>query len=255
MHHQDEGTGQPVLLLHGLMASSRVFDPLISLAKDRYRFLAPDLPSSGRSKDWAPMDPGVLADRLWEWAQARGVKKAVVVGHSFGGLVALRLAERHPGAVERLVVASTPALGLPFGSKELLQSPLAQLWTAWFDRVPTVRPMVKSYLRFLAGDPLALPDDWVDGYVETLRAPRAWPAMLEASQAVADYRLPVDELKARKLHLQVLWGDRDRLVPLVQGEHLARALKAPFRVLHRTGHLVPQEQPQALLEAIDGRSG
>jgi pimeloyl-ACP methyl ester carboxylesterase len=62
----------------------------------------------------------------------------------------------------------------------------------------------------------------------------------------------VELLRSRGLNIKVLWGDRDRLVPLVQGEHLARALHAPFSVLHKTGHLVPEERPDEVLAAIDG---
>jgi pimeloyl-ACP methyl ester carboxylesterase len=48
----------------------------------------------------------------------------------------------------------------------------------------------------------------------------------------------------------VLWGDKDPLVPVIHGERLATALQADFRVLADVGHCVPEEHPQAVLEAI-----
>jgi pimeloyl-ACP methyl ester carboxylesterase len=114
---------------------------------------------------------------------------------------------------------------------------------------------LKNYLKhFLAGHPSQFNDAWLDGYAETLEAEGAWPAMLEAVRHVGDYRLPVETLRARGIETRVLWGDKDRLVPLLQGEQLARALNAPFTVLHKTGHLVPEEQPDAVLEAL-GEAG
>ena len=242
-----------MLLLHGLMASASVFDSVISRGQDRHRFLAVDLPHSGKSGRWSTMRPSELATKLSEWMESKGVRRAVVAGHSYGGLVGLAMAENHPKAVSRLVVMSTPALGLPAMGKELFSMPYADQFASAFGQLPTVKALLKNYLkRFLVGDPKSFNDAWLDGYLETLRADGAWPAMLEAVRHVGDYRLPVDVLRGRGIETRVLWGEKDRLVPVEQGEQVARALNAPLKVLHKTGHLVPEEQPDAVLAAIDG---
>jgi pimeloyl-ACP methyl ester carboxylesterase len=254
LNARDVGQGEPVLALHGLMASQRVFDAVIARGQDQHRFLAVDLPRSGRSGAWGSMQPKELADQLVKWLETKGVRRAIVCGHSYGGLIGLAMAEHHPEAVSRLVVMSTPALGLPAEARALFSMPYAEQ-AAWaIGQLPTVQLVLKNYLkRFLAGVPENFNDAWLDGYMETLRVDGAWPAMLEAVRHVGDYRLPFNELRAKKIDTRVLWGDRDRLVPLVQGEQLARALDAPFTVLHKTGHLVPEEQPEAVLQAIDGK--
>lgn len=251
LHARDSGQGEPVLLLHGLMASHRVFDGVIARGQDQNRFLAVDLPRSGKSKAWASMRPEDMATALVAWLESRGVRRAKVIGHSYGGLVGLALAEHHPRVVAKLVIISTPALGLPPGGKDVLTVPGAEQIAATIGRFPTVKLVVKNYLKhFLAGDPGQFSEAWLDGYVETLEAEGAWPAMLEAVRHVGDYRLPVETLRGNGIETRVLWGDKDRLVPLVQGEQLARALRAPFTVLHKTGHLVPEEQPDAVLSAL-----
>ena len=253
LYARDSGQGEPVLALHGLMASHRVFDGVIARGQDKNRFLAVDLPRSGKSKQWASMRPADIATALVEWLESRGVRRCAVIGHSYGGLVGLALAEHHPRVVSKLVIISTPALGLPAGGRELISVPGAEQIAGSFGRLPTVKLVLRSYLkRFLAGNPETFNDAWLDGYIETLEAEGAWPAMLEAVRHVGEYRLPVDALRSHGLDIQVLWGDKDRLVPLIQGEQLARALKAPFTVLHKTGHLVPEEQPDAVLAALAG---
>jgi pimeloyl-ACP methyl ester carboxylesterase len=253
LHARDVGQGEPVLALHGLMASQRVFDAVIARGQDNHRFLAVDLPRSGRSGAWGSMRPSELADLLVGWLETKGVRRAIVAGHSYGGLIGLAMAENHPKVVSRLVVMSTPALGVPAEAKALFNMPYAEQAAGMLGRLPTVKLVLKNYLRnFLAGDPKKFDDAWLDGYLDTLSSEGAWLAMLEAVRHVGDYRLPVEALKSKGIDTRVLWGDRDRLVPLVQGEQLARALNAPFTVLHRTGHLVPEEQPDAVLAAIDG---
>ena len=51
-HYKDVGTGSPVLLLHGLKASTQLFEPLLALGAGQHRFISVDLPHSGRSGAW-----------------------------------------------------------------------------------------------------------------------------------------------------------------------------------------------------------
>ena len=242
------------MLLHGLMASNRVFDELIELGRGEFRFLSVDLPHSGQSRDWASMKPEAIAAKLKPWLEARGVRRAIVVGHSFGGLVGLELAAQFPALVERLVVASTPALGLPADAKRLLTWPGADEGASLIGRLPLWRPLVRRYLEWLFGDPSKLSDRHVEGYFVSLQNPGAWPGMLEATRAVADYKLRSQALLEAKTPIEVIWGDRDRLVPLIDGERLATALDAGFSVLPKIGHCVPEEHPEAVLAAIRGTS-
>lgn len=244
-----------MLLLHGLMASNRVFDEVIEGGRREFRFLSVDLPHSGQSRGWSSMKPDAIAQKLKAWLEARGVRRAIVFGHSFGGLVALELAAQFPGLVERLVVASTPALGLPKDTKRVLSLSGADNGAAMIGRLPLWRPLVRGYVSWLFGDPKKLTDRHVEGYFQSLQNPGAWPGMLEASRAVADYRLRCEPILASKIPIEVLWGERDRLVPLIDGERLATALDAGFSVLPGVGHCVPEEHPESVLSALRGTSG
>jgi pimeloyl-ACP methyl ester carboxylesterase len=100
-----DGSGPPVVLVHGLAVSSRYFAPLIrELARTR-TVVAPDLPGYGRSATPPrPLDIPELADALDEWLDLTGVAPAPLVANSVGCQVAVDLALRRPERITRLVL-------------------------------------------------------------------------------------------------------------------------------------------------------
>ncbi len=103
------GTGghglPPLVFVHGLGESGLCFEEVLAEPRlDRWRRLAPDLVGYGRSA-WSdePLSLPQQADRINDWLAERGEAPAVVIGHSMGGVVALLLAERHPGRVAAVV--------------------------------------------------------------------------------------------------------------------------------------------------------
>lgn len=250
IHFRDHGQGEPIVLIHGLGASHRVFDGVIDQGGERHRFLAIDLPRSGRSRNWAENTPEAIADALEPFLVNRGLTHFRLFGHSFGGLVALSYAAKFPHRVSALTVASAPALGLPAEARLFLESPLAPMSTMWMSLAPMWRPMVKNYLRWLWGRPGSLTDENVEHYLESLKAEGFVSGMLDSLRAVGRFKLPQQALASAAFPRRVVWGERDPLVPVIQGEQLATALGADFRVLTDVGHCVPEEHPEGVLESI-----
>ncbi|MCA2977797.1 MAG: alpha/beta hydrolase [Myxococcaceae bacterium] len=250
IHFRDSGEGEPVVLIHGLGASHRVFDGVIGEGGERHRFVAVDLPRSGRSKTWAENTPEAIAEALDPFLANRGLTHFRLFGHSFGGLVALAFAARFPQRVASLTVASAPALGLPPEARLFLESPMAPLSSMWMTATPLLRPVVRSYLKWLWGQPQQFRDETVEHYLESLGAEGFLSGMIDSLRAVGRFRLPLEPLTAAPFPRRVLWGDRDPLVSVIDGERLASALGADFRVLRDVGHCVPEEHPRGVLEAI-----
>jgi pimeloyl-ACP methyl ester carboxylesterase len=100
----DEGTGRPIILLHGGLANHKSVRLYAQPLFARYRIIAPDLRGSGQSIYRGELTWDALADDVAEMAKELGVARAVVGGASFGAGVATRVALRHPGLVEALVV-------------------------------------------------------------------------------------------------------------------------------------------------------
>ena len=107
----DQGAAdtEPLLLLHGLMVSGAMFDPLIALLPD-FHMIVPDLRGHGRSGDLeGPYDVPALASDLDAVLTDAGAARCAVLGYSHGGAVALKLAHTRPAAVSRLMLVATYA--------------------------------------------------------------------------------------------------------------------------------------------------
>ncbi|MBM4380871.1 MAG: alpha/beta hydrolase [Deltaproteobacteria bacterium] len=229
-----------MLLLHGLGSSSHVFEPLRARWPAGLRGVAVDLPCCGRSAGWAPCAPGALAGALAAFLREERLDCAAVVGHSFGGLVALELLAR--GAVTRGLLLATPVggagrLGAAGGSG------LARWTLRVASHVEPSAPAVRAWLSFLWGEGPAPTPGMVQGYLHALSAPGHAGAMAEALGALSTWsppRLPPG------IPLQLLQGGRDPLVSRAEGAGYCAASGASLRVLEGVGHCLPEEAPDAV---------
>ncbi|MFZ0835242.1 MAG: alpha/beta fold hydrolase, partial [Mycobacterium sp.] len=89
--YHDEGAGEVILLIHGVGGSSHSWRELIPMLSTKYRVIAPDLLGHGRSdKPRGDYSLGAFAVWLRDFLDALGISKVTIVGHSFGGGVALQ---------------------------------------------------------------------------------------------------------------------------------------------------------------------
>jgi pimeloyl-ACP methyl ester carboxylesterase len=185
--------------------------------------------------------------------EAEGATSVDVVGHSLGGVVALRLAERRPDLVRRLVLAAAAGISTSTRLAEAFitvvgivkPARLAGRRVARVARSRLLRRLVFGPLE--AANPDALSARAVHGF---LRASPLHTDALGAGLALAadDPRLDLGRVRCPVL---VLWGARDRQVPLADGFEYARRLHAPLRVIADCGHLLIGERPDACARAID----
>lgn len=103
-----DGSGVPVLLLHGVPETSSCWRDVAPALADGRRVLAPDLPGLGGSTFTGPYDMTTVATQVAALLDAEGIDRVDVVGHDWGGVVALGLAGVRPDLVRRLVVANAP---------------------------------------------------------------------------------------------------------------------------------------------------
>ena len=248
------GEGPPLVLVHGLAGAASNWVELAPLLVRRHRLLIPELPGHGGSEPLpsAPtLDP--YADCIVELARLEGIGPSAFVGHSLGGAVSLRAAERHPGDVTGLVLLA--AAGISSATKTFEGSfTLAML--GWPGRaVAPLRTLIAGapwsrwivFGHWQVDDPPALSAAATEGF---LSGPALHTDVKQAAYALQaeDERFGLDGVRCPCL---CVWGANDRMVPLRDGFDYARRLGAPLRVIAGCGHLLIGERPGACADAIE----
>jgi pimeloyl-ACP methyl ester carboxylesterase len=108
-YYEVRGRGEPLLLLHGGLGSIEMFGPVLSTLAERRQVIGVDLHGHGRTTlGERAIDPIDIGNDMAAVVKHLGHAQVDVLGYSFGGAVALRLAAQHPTLVRRLVIASAP---------------------------------------------------------------------------------------------------------------------------------------------------
>src|SRR6266851_3384375 len=104
LYYEIHGTGEPLILLHGGVGATEMFNPILPLLSNTRRVIAVDLQAHGRTADIdRPLSMEAMAGDIAALIKHLGIEKADVMGYSLGGGVALRTAIQHPDVVRKLV--------------------------------------------------------------------------------------------------------------------------------------------------------
>ncbi|HEX6134159.1 MAG TPA: alpha/beta fold hydrolase [Longimicrobiales bacterium] len=257
IHHLEAGGGAVVILLHGGTGGGANWFRLIGPLARSFRVLAPDLPGFGLSDPLSPSAPlgRVAADLLVEWLEVQEVSQALVVGTSFGGLAALRLTQRAPG-VSGLLLLDSAGLGRAIHASvrfiTALPLPSAVMRPSRRVTALTVRWLLTTDLSELPSDHRERLIDYLyasaraTGAAYVLRTLRLFAGVRGQREVVTG-----EELASLGRPVSIVWGERDRLIPVSQAR--AAAARIPRAVLHvvpRVGHSPNWERPAAVLEAV-----
>jgi pimeloyl-ACP methyl ester carboxylesterase len=110
--YEVKGTGLPVILLHGFTEDHRIWDLLLAGIEDKYYWILPDLPGSGRSS-FNPTLTEIkdFAEALHAIADAENIREVVLIGHSMGGYISMAFAEKYPDKLSGLGLFHSSSYG------------------------------------------------------------------------------------------------------------------------------------------------
>jgi pimeloyl-ACP methyl ester carboxylesterase len=179
-YYEIYGEGEPLLLLHGGLGSIDMFAPILPTLSAHRQVIAVDLHGHGRTRlGDRRIDVEDIGDDLDVIVKALGHDRVDVLGYSFGGMSAFRLAVQHPDTVRRLVLVASPVARDGFFPEMLPQQAQvgaamaeAMRETPMYRSYAAVAPDVSEFPRLLdnMGDLMRTPYDWRDD-VRTLRMP------------------------------------------------------------------------------------
>ncbi|HYM45788.1 MAG TPA: haloalkane dehalogenase [Solirubrobacteraceae bacterium] len=245
--HIDEGSGPPVLFMHGEPTWSFLWRRLIGPVRDAgFRCVAPDLPGFGRSDkpldvSWYTYDRHVsLAATLLEDLDLRN---ATIVVHDWGGPIGLRLAVERPARIDRIVILDS---GLFTGHQ-----PMSDAWMAFHDFVARTEDLPVGFL-VRGGCHTDPGEEVIAAYDAPYPDPsfkagaRAFPLLIplspDAPGAAAGQRV-LDALREDRRPTLMLWADSDPVLPPSVGERFAKAIgRPPPRTIERAGHFLQEDQ-------------
>lgn len=254
------GRGPSLVLIHGLGSSATAWTELAPLLARRRRVLVPDLPGHGRSAP-LPEVRGIesYADHVALLAERVAMLPAAVVGHSLGGVVALRVALRRPDGVSALALVAAAGITPSPRRDELALRAFARIapWrvvVGYRDAIARRPRLRRAVFGYHGGDPTAISPlaalGFLEGAAHRTDVPSARRALFRD-----DPRFDLHDVRCPTV---LVWGARDRLVPLAAGFEYARRLRAPIRAVPAAGHLVIGERPRecaAILEQFFDRVG
>ena len=257
--YTDTGTGQPIVLLHGLGADATAWDRIVPELSSAHRVIAVDLP--GYSLRTAVEDvphARELADGLDSLLADLGIESAVLMGHSLGGTICLMVADRHPRRCLGLVLIAPGGFGtelnpvLPLLSTRLGAQLLERLYGTRASRTierlaarVESRPVRDSRVRIV---------ELMETY-DRLRSERARAQFRSSVRRTLALNAGPDRSRLSELDptipILVVWGREDRVLPVWHAKNATATLPwSTVRVLDGVGHTPHRSHPYQVARLV-----
>jgi haloacetate dehalogenase len=259
MYYRKQGSGPPLVLLHGWPQTGHCWRHLIGPLSEAYTVITPDLRGYGRSDlPREGHDKRTRAEDLHRLIRALGHESATVIGHDRGARVAHRWALDHPGDVERLVVMDI----IP--TREMWRRMDASLargtWHWLFHLQPDLPELLAgadtdAYLRFLldSWSYVPLPEEDIAEYVRAFSRPGALRAGFDDYRAadVDQEHDDADHGRRIGMPLLALWGEHSFLRTIDALEVWRDyADDVTGAMIGECGHFLAEERPEAVLNEL-----
>lgn len=249
------GEGKPTaLLIHGIAGSSNTWREMIPRLEDHFHVIAPDLPGHGESSlEFDDYSLGSMASALRDLLVVKGVTRCTVIGQSLGGGVALQFVYQYPEFCERIALIDSGGLGKEVSwILRMLAVPGAGLLLSGA-AAPMFVNAGKSVRRFFQDKGIraaSMDESWAA--FESLGRPGHRRAFFKTLRSVVDNTGQAVSAANRfhlagQLPVQLIWGDRDPIIPVSHGHATHEAIPGSrLAIIPGVGHYPHVENPTAV---------
>jgi pimeloyl-ACP methyl ester carboxylesterase len=245
------GEGPAVVLVHGMLNSSRHWRRVaLELARD-HLVIAPDLHGHGHSAGpQGDYSIGAHAAGIRDLLSRLGIDRATMVGHSLGGGVVLQFFYQFPERTQRMVLVSSGGLGRE------VSWPLRLAAAPGIERLlggATSRPVLGTLRALSRAAPVVAPTHRALAGLSTEEARRGFLWTLRSVIDLGGQRVSArDRLQlASALPVLIVWGARDHTIPVEHGHFAHNAIPGSrFTLLERAAHFPHLDDPEGLADAI-----
>ena len=239
----DEGKGFPLVLVHGFLGSSKMWEPQINFFKDRFRVITPDLPGFGKSnKAKSYNNINLMAQTVLDCLKEKSIEKFYLLGHSMGGMIVQEMVKIAGEKTFKLVCYGTGAIGNIPGRFETMDESRSKLKKMGLEK--TVYRIAKTWF---------VEEDRANYFHLCLDAGKA--TSLEAADnaliAMKTWR-GIENLKNINNKTLIVWGDKDKAYNLNQIEILKNNIpNSELKIFKNCSHNVHLEIPDKFNQCID----
>jgi pimeloyl-ACP methyl ester carboxylesterase len=203
----DVGKGFALVLVHGFLGSSKMWEPQINFFKNKFRVITPDLPGFGKSnKVKSHKSIKSIADLLLENLKKKKIIKFNLLGHSMGGMIAQEMAKKEGHKISKLICYSTGPLGEMPGRFETIDESRKNLKKIGLEQM--TKKIVKTW--FVKGEEAEYFNICLEAGKQT-----SIKAVDNALTAFKNWN-GVDTLKNIKNETLIIWGDKDKSYDIEQ---------------------------------------
>ena len=255
IHVWEAGEGYPVILIHGFTGTAYDWRFNIPVLAKNFSVHAFDLPGFGYSQK--PLNfkynADGYADFVIDFMDERGIGKAVLVGNSLGGHVALNACARYAKRISGLVLVDSG--GYPDSKKfllfNLMTRPVLGKLMMQLNSRNTIRQALKNAILY---NPAFATEDVISDYYNVYSTPNARkiPLVVVRNMTADESRTP-ETLKLIQSPTLIIWGEQDKVIPLCWGECFHRDItNSSLAKVPESGHMPQIEQSETVNKSITG---
>lgn len=220
-----------LVFIHGWGVDSKIFEPIFYYLKSDFSIYTLDLPGFGKTPIEKVMTLKDYAEFVYEFLNTNKIENPIIIGHSFGGAVAVKLALLYPESVSKLILVSASAIRQP-RRKMILLKKIADF----------IKPMLSEKSRKYI--------------LKLLKLDKTDYAQIESPELKETFKNIIKEDLKPYFHLiktptLIIWGEKDKITPLNEGEIIAKTIpNVKLEIIKNTGHFPFLEKPEEFIKLI-----